>query len=333
MNQDRFKITGWKKVLWLIVFWAAAWLSAPIVSAADQPAFLHLPEECGWWNRCPIPAPTILTPSVGTDLPVGSMVVQGLTWNNTQVDIFLDSKLIGRPVVKNNSQAEVTSFNFKFDHLVPGVHKLYAVAYSLNGWERSPDSRHLDFLAVAPYPTPVFIQPLRTASDQILLRGFVRRQSVLEISLDKESLPLVVIDDASNRSTAHFVINLPSLGVGSHELSVTALDAVTGKPSRPAWLELKVTAQAVELVGSAVVNQPIRSTRQPVIKGVSAFGQLVEPGVVTDWQPLASNTRPADSLSARQQVRWVGLVLLLACLLSWWLLARYQGQPIKSLLT
>ena len=317
MNKEKFRISGLKKVLLTAIVLAAAFLLAPAVRAADQPPFLYLPVECEWWNRCPIPAPTILSPQTGSEFKTGPLTVQGLTWNNTKVDIFLDNELVGRPLVKNNPGADITSFGFKLNYLTPGVHRLYAVAYSLNGWERSPDSYHFDFLVVSPYPAPVLIQPLvYNSTGELVLRGFVRNHSVLEITFNKEPLPQVIVDNSGNQPTVHFVVALPPTEVGLHQVTAAALDSVTGKKSQMISAELRFIGTRAELSESTVIKIPLKSITNQQVRGATTVGKSLEQNTITNWQPPQTDMVQSPTISLLRQIRLIGLILFSACLLA-----------------
>ncbi|MBI5466066.1 MAG: hypothetical protein HY974_02120 [Candidatus Kerfeldbacteria bacterium] len=316
-------------VLVLVLLWSSA------AQAAVQPPFVYVPEECGWWNRCPVPAPTILGPVMGEEVGIGPVTVRGLTWNHTKIEIYLDGKLVGWPQVTDSLSTDTTGFSLTLLPLTVGVHRLYAIARSFNSWERSPDSFHYEFLVVAPYPALTLIQPLAAPeAGATILRGFVRNHSVLEVVFDKEPLAPIVLDNSSSPPTVHFIVALPPTSWGVHQVGLVALDAVTGKKSQVVSAVLEVTkaqprlmAPVLNLVASAV---PVARRVKGTDRG-SVSGQPLPQAVVPGWQPQSNVVTAPTSLTKAQRNRLFGLVLAVVFLVVWFGAAvvrrRLGGQP------
>ncbi len=98
-----------------------------------------------------VPAPTIFESQI-QELQDGSLLITGVTFNNTVVDVYIDGVFNGRATVVNDNSG-VASFAYKsFLPLVQGEHSIYTVARSLDETVRSKQSASI--LVVIP-ATPI----------------------------------------------------------------------------------------------------------------------------------------------------------------------------------
>lgn len=128
--------------LFLILFCLPSMVSAQSV-ACQEP------------SDCQVPAPTVLNIGAKTTFPSNRVVISGVSWNNTLIDVYIDGKYNGRAVFKAHSSG-VGSFYYRpFLPLVAGQHTVYTVARNLSAKERSFESKHLTFTVVKQVSRPI----------------------------------------------------------------------------------------------------------------------------------------------------------------------------------
>ncbi len=110
---------------------------------------------------CNVPTPTVIKPGKGLVYPHGNNVlITGLSWNQTKVDLYIDGVYEGRVHMREHSSG-VGNFWYRPSRAIrAGSHTLYTIARSLNEWDRSPRSILISFtvqqtLKPAPKPQPV----------------------------------------------------------------------------------------------------------------------------------------------------------------------------------
>jgi hypothetical protein len=97
----------------------------------------ELSKECTQ-RHCNIPVPTLISPDqknfqVGEDFHL-----TGLTWNNTDIDIYLDGNYQGSATVNDDEESDTANFYFLVDRsLLTGDHQWQVVAWSRNKRSRS----------------------------------------------------------------------------------------------------------------------------------------------------------------------------------------------------
>ena len=110
---------------------------------------------------CNVPAPTVIKPSGGLVYPYGNEVlITGLSWNQTKVDLYIDGVYEGRVHMREHPSG-IGNFWYRPSRAIrAGSHTLYTIALSLNEWDRSQRSLTTPFtvqqtLKPAPKPQPV----------------------------------------------------------------------------------------------------------------------------------------------------------------------------------
>ena len=124
----------------------------------SQAATASSTEPCPEPSDCLVPAPTVMMPIPGHHY-TDEVVITGLSWNETHVDVYIDGVLHGRAELRQDP-SEVGNFVYRpLPRLSPGAHTLYTVAWNLSDKERSFDSR------LAPFTVqPLVITPPRERS-------------------------------------------------------------------------------------------------------------------------------------------------------------------------
>ncbi len=103
-----------------------------------------------------VPAPTIFESQI-QELQDGSLLITGVTFNNTIVDVYIDGVFNGRAIVANDDSG-VASFAYKsFLPLIQGEHTIYAVARSLDETVRSKQSSSVSVVIPASSIAPTDI--------------------------------------------------------------------------------------------------------------------------------------------------------------------------------
>lgn len=114
-------------------------------------------EPCAEDIDCMVSAPTVTQPSLNQSFSDGRrIVITGLSWNQTKVDVYIDGIYNGRADLRTDP-SDIGNFVYRpFLPLTPGTHSIYTVARSLNERERSPQSPTVSFDVIALKPlTPV----------------------------------------------------------------------------------------------------------------------------------------------------------------------------------
>ncbi|PJC02061.1 MAG: hypothetical protein CO073_01440 [Candidatus Komeilibacteria bacterium CG_4_9_14_0_8_um_filter_36_9] len=102
-------------------------------------------DACPVSSMCQVPAPTLIMTEGNTDFYANEVVVSGLSWNETLVDVYLDGVYNGRAFL-NIDDSGVANFAYRpFLPLTAGEHYAYAVARNLSERERSIESDYLYF--------------------------------------------------------------------------------------------------------------------------------------------------------------------------------------------
>lgn len=107
---------------------------------------------------CNVPTPTVIKPGEGLVYPSGNKVlITGLSWNQTKVDLYIDGVYEGRVHMREHPSG-VGNFWYRPSRAIrAGSHTLYTIARSLNEWDRSARSILISFTVqqtLKPAPTP-----------------------------------------------------------------------------------------------------------------------------------------------------------------------------------
>jgi hypothetical protein len=108
---------------------------------------------------CLVPTPTVILPSIErTFVSSRAVVITGLSWNQTKVDVYIDGVYNGRAELRTDP-SEVGNFVYRpFVPLTSGKHSVYTVARNLSELERSPESQEISFTVTAAKAAPAFVQ-------------------------------------------------------------------------------------------------------------------------------------------------------------------------------
>lgn len=106
---------------------------------------------------CLVPTPTVIAPAQGTIVEQQKLVITGLSWNETAVEVYIDDAYSGRAVLRTDPSQIGNFFHQPVGQLAPGQHSFFVVAYNLSESEQSRPSPEVTFTiraAQAPQPAP-----------------------------------------------------------------------------------------------------------------------------------------------------------------------------------
>ncbi|MBL7021986.1 hypothetical protein ISR92_01530 [Patescibacteria group bacterium] len=109
-------------------------------------------DSCLLDKDCLVPAPTLVVPENNSSSYASNLVITGLSWNETLVDVYVDGIYNGRAEL-NIEDSGIGNFAYRtFMPLAPGEHIIYTVARNLNEKERSVESSHIAiYILSAPF--------------------------------------------------------------------------------------------------------------------------------------------------------------------------------------
>lgn len=130
-----------------------------------------------------LPAPTILGVDIKADR-LSRPLIKGVTFNNTIVDVYIDSQLAGQAVVANDPSG-VASFAYIPDKdLSFGQHEVYTIAKSLDGNKLSKKSEVVSFVIPYPTPAPILLEPVVDEAGKITIVGLAKNNLKIEIYIE-----------------------------------------------------------------------------------------------------------------------------------------------------
>lgn len=141
-----------KKVFLMIAFLVLSFLFFTNVSATEVEIDhnAELEKECKL-SRCYVPIPTLVKPDgeiYNIDKP---FYLTGLTWNNTEIDIYVDDQYYGSATVVKDDDSPTGNFYFLVDQeLSEGQHQWKVIAWTETRWQRSFVSQGAVFFLESP---------------------------------------------------------------------------------------------------------------------------------------------------------------------------------------
>ena len=123
-------------------------------TAQAAPTLYNDESPCPEPSDCLVPTPTLIQPDNAFDYSNGNEVlVTGLSWNETKVDVYIDGAYNGRAELRIDP-SEIGNFHYKPTlSLNPGEHNIYTIARNLSEKERSPQSPIITFSVLRRTPT------------------------------------------------------------------------------------------------------------------------------------------------------------------------------------
>ncbi len=232
-----------------------------------------------------VPTPLIRSIASGPVETGSRPVITGETATNTEVLFYVDGTYAGMADVTGPYYAPEFVYRQPFE-LVPGEHRIMAIARDLTSLVLSPPTREFAITVSAPYtepeypgssiPAPTIITPEEgstVSDDRPQITGFTESGTNVEIYLDGER------DGETGTlthesGTAHFEYTSKILAPGKHEAGAVAKDAEGRRslPAHPTSFDVEHPIPAPTLV-SAVKRKANDS--QPLVTGLAKNGSYV----------------------------------------------------------
>ncbi len=110
----------------------------------------ELEKECKL-SKCYVPIPTLVKPDSEIYNINEPFYLTGLTWNNTEIDIYVDDQYYGPATVVKDDDSPTGNFYFLVDQgLSQGRHQWKVIAWTETRWQRSFVSRGAVFSLESP---------------------------------------------------------------------------------------------------------------------------------------------------------------------------------------
>ncbi|MCR4279818.1 MAG: hypothetical protein NUV82_00120 [Candidatus Komeilibacteria bacterium] len=272
--------------------------------------------------QCQVPAPTVLNLDTQPTFYPEEVVIAGVSWNETKVDVYIDGMFNGRATLRTDESGVGDFFWRPFLKLEPGVHSVYTVARNFTEKERSFQSPTQSFTVVArPKPVapvkPVSNEPI-TVPEPFIPDGKgeipVESEELDEIEEDMEEEELEpLIEDMAEEAEED---SGEQSGGG-----ITVADKETGE----------ITVKNKENEGKVDIA-PKEEGHVDVIEGGQITGGVMEDNELTVsdlqktadrneiWQEFFSGAKNGDraggGFSGKVQNRIIGLILLAIIILA-----------------
>ncbi len=141
-----------KKVFLMMAFLVLSFLFFANANAAEVEIDhnAELEKECKL-SRCYVPIPTLVKPNGETHNINEEFYLTGLTWNNTEIDIYIDNQYYGPATVVKDDDSPTGNFYFLVDEeLSQGQHQWKVIAWTETRWQRSFVSQGAVFFLESP---------------------------------------------------------------------------------------------------------------------------------------------------------------------------------------
>lgn len=239
----------------------------------------------------PIPSiPTLIWPQSSVHSITGAPIIKGLTQNDTEVEVYIDSQLNGMAKVKNGKQ-ETASFAYSpFLTLKPGNHAVAVRAIDNTG-QKSKLSEAVPFLVEKPYPAPSLFQPVvnsKTVSTKPFIVGVAANNSVVKVFIDgKLDGQFKVTNSESGTASFAYQPFLELDPTKDHLVYATAV-GFTGKESAYS-----------NVIGFKVEAPEAPVTENPLVLGVS---DIQEEGAATTEENQQAEATTKDETMTDQEI-------------------------------
>lgn len=174
-----------------------------------------------------LPAPTILNVGV-KETPSKSILVTGVTFNNTEVDVYIDNEFFGSATVKNGPSG-VASFAYELsDGFSFGEHNVYTIARSVAEDKVSEPSELDYFYFQRPTPAPILLEPVVDEMGKLAIVGLAKNDLRVLIYIEGV-LQVDFVPPTAKSGVTNFWYK-PNLPAGEYTVSAKTVDA-SGKES------------------------------------------------------------------------------------------------------
>ena len=226
-------------------------------------------------NETAPPAPTLISVTQGIEFTNPKPVITGLTFNDTQVDIFIDNQFSGSAIVRNH-ESGTANFYFYPPLLTTGRHAVHAIARKADSISQNTPEISFRILGTSA-PTlfiPVF--NLETTELQPFIVGLVHNNSRVKIYINDEYNGEIWVKNHAS-GVANFAYKPKyNLSVGMHQVRAMAVNRITGQQS---GMSSMVTFEVKQPYPAPTLFRPTTSGAtwfRPNINGVAKNGSYVE---------------------------------------------------------
>ncbi len=270
-----------KKVfLGLVIFIATLFLLNPLQTNSKVPEDILTP-------------PTIISPSQNQITTNSTLVIEGVVYNNSKVDVYIDGKLAGRAKVKNGPQG-IASWSFVPSKLSIGFHTVYAVSRSENEVFSSKPSNKIKFQVKHEVPAPILFDPVIQGKNykKPVIRGLAKSNLWIEVYIDGKLNGRFKTPDHPSKTASFTYKPFLDLKPGWHSIKVRARegDGRVSRFSRPVLFEIRenisktvdLAPQLTETPHPRPTNVSAPTLLKPETKKVLKTGNILIEGLAWD---------------------------------------------------
>ncbi len=264
----------------LTVFIATLFLFNPLQTNSKVPEDILTP-------------PTITSPLQNQVLTNSTLVIEGVVYNNSKVDVYIDGKLAGRAKVKNGPQG-IASWSFVPSKLSVGFHTVYAISRSENEVFSSRPSNKVEFQIKHEVPAPILFDPVIQDKNykKPVIRGLAKSNLWIEVYIDGKLNGRFKTPDHPSKTASFTYKPFLDLKPGWHSVKVRARegDGRISRFSRPVLFEIRENiSKTVDLAPQLTETPHPRPTTvsaptllKPQTKKVLKTGSILIEGLAWD---------------------------------------------------
>jgi hypothetical protein len=205
----------------IILYGGLFFLISILAASAFVNSALAMGESCQYDKDCLVPAPTLVVPMEDFSIYADKLVITGLSWNETLVDVYIDGIYNGRAEL-NLDESGVGNFAYKtYLPVTPGSHTVYTVARNLNERERSIESVNTFFTIIArpivvSEEEEVFIADENNVEDENISNDTEESEEIADSSHGVPGVIVGVDDSIDSSNIGVAPIEEGDVNVGSH---------------------------------------------------------------------------------------------------------------------
>ena len=217
-----------KKIFFVIAFLVLSVLFIKPVLAADIDIDYNaeLDKVCKP-SHCIIPIPTLVDPNEKIIKIDQNFYLTGLTWNNTEIDIYVDDEYQGPATVIDDEDSDTANFYYLIENnsLLEGVHEWKVIAWAETRRKRSYISIENNFTMESYLSAPVLNRITKDIDNNNWIVGSAENNSMVNIYVDN-------VYQGQVRTDGNFNYNIGHLSPGLHTFYAIAQQIDTGKTSK-----------------------------------------------------------------------------------------------------
>ncbi len=241
--------------------------------------------------------PTVLSPVSNQILTNSTVSITGVTYNNSQVDIYINDEFAGKAKVKNGKLG-IASWSYIPKTKLPiGKNSVYAISKSENSVFKSKPSQKIFFQIKHEVPAPILLSPEIKGKNykKPMIKGFAKSNLWIEVFIDGKLNGKFKTADHPSKTVSFSYKPFLDLKEGWHSVKVRAVESDGRKSrfSRPILMEItsKITnrtnkapqliskphSEKTLVVAPTIITpkaKTVLSTQKPEITGLSWEEQI-----------------------------------------------------------